>query len=120
MAAIYGGDQAGVTTAQPATNPVYSPPTPSAPLDPMAQSLLGEVADQNDAAMMAGLEALVDDADPEPVAVFEPVQDTEVSAVEAAPDAPDVPAANTASPGGRLELPADLVDMLDEQRDGPQ
>ena len=120
MAAIYGGDQAGATTAQPATNPVYSPPTPSAPLDPMAQSLLGEVADQNDAAMMAGLEALVEDVEPEPVAVFEPEETTKAPAAQQESDAPDVPAANTASSGGRLELPAGLVDMLDEQRDDPQ
>ena len=85
----------------------------------MAQSLLDERAAQ-DAASMAGLEALVEDVEPEPVAVFEPEEATKAPAAQQESDAPDAPAANTASSGGRLELPAGLVDMLDEQRDGPQ
>ena len=53
--------------------------------------------------MMAGLEALVEDVEPEPVAVFEPEEATKAPAAQQESDAPDAPAANTASSGGRLD-----------------
>ena len=119
MASIYGSAQQESMTVQPVMTPAYASPAPAAALDPMAQSLLDERAAQ-DAASMAGLEALVEDVEPEPVAAFEPEEATEAPAAQQEPDVPEAPATSTASSGGRLELPAGLVDMLEERTDGPQ
>ena len=119
MASIYGSAQQESMTVQPVMTPTYASLAPAAALDPMAQSLLDERAAQ-DAASMAGLEALVEDVEPEPVAAFEPEEATEAPAAQQEPDVPEAPATSTASSGGRLELPAGLVDMLEERTDGPQ
>ena len=119
MASIYGSTQQESMTVQPVMTPAYASPAPAAALDPMAQSLLDERAAQ-DAASMAGLEALVEDVEPEPVAAFEPEEATKAPAAQQEPDVPEAPATSTASSGGRLELPAGLVDMLEERTDGPQ
>ncbi|MEE3089886.1 MAG: hypothetical protein VX306_01325, partial [Candidatus Thermoplasmatota archaeon] len=73
-----------------------------------------------DAGGMAGFEALVEEAAEEPVAVFNPVEDTGVSAAQDEAGVAAAPARSTASSGGRLEWPAGLVDMLEERTDGPQ
>ena len=119
MASIYGSAQPEGVTAQPVMAPAYSSPAPAVTLDPMAHALLDDNAAQ-DAASMAGLEALVEEAKPEPVAVFEPDEIAEAPPAPHEPDAPEAPSSGTASAGGRLELPAGLVDMLEEQTDGPQ
>ena len=119
MASIYGSAQPEGVTAQPVMAPAYSSPAPAVSLDPMAQALLDDNAAQ-DAASMAGLEALVEEAESEPVAVFEPDEVAEAPPTPHEPNAPEVPLSGTASAGGRLELPAGLVDMLEEQTDGPQ
>ena len=119
MASIYGSAQPEGVTAQPVMAPAYSSPAPAVSLDPMAQALLDDNAAQ-DAASMAGLEALVEEAKSEPVAVFEPDEIAEAPPAPHEPDAPEAPSSGTASAGGRLELPAGLVDMLEEQTDGPQ
>ena len=119
MASIYGSAQPEGVTAQPVMAPAYSSPAPAVTLDPMAHALLDDNAAQ-DAASMAGLEALVEEAESEPVAVFEPDEVAEAPPAPHEPDAPEAPSSGTASAGGRLELPAGLVDMLEEQTDGPQ
>ena len=119
MASIYGSAQPEGVTAQPVMAPAYSSPAPAVSLDPMAQALLDDNAAQ-DAASMAGLEALVEEAESEPVAVFEPDEVAEAPPAPHEPNAPEVPLSGTASAGGRLELPAGLVDILEEQTDGPQ
>ena len=119
MASIYGSAQPQSATVQPAMAPTYPAPTSPVALDEMAQSLLGDRAAE-DAGSMAGFEALVEAAEEEPIAVFNPVQDNEVSAAQGEEEVAAAPALSTASSGGRLELPAGLVDMLEAQTDGPQ
>lgn len=119
MASIYGSAQPQSATVQPAMAPTYPAPTSPVALDEMAQSLLGDRAAE-DAGSMAGFEALVEAAEEEPIAVFNPVQDNEVSAAQEEEEVAAAPAISTASSGGRLELPAGLVDMLEAQTDGPQ
>ena len=120
MASIYGGAQTNAAATQPALSASFAPPAPAAPLDPMAQSLLGEDATTTTNDGLAGLEALVDDdfAEPEPVSQTQEV----AAAVEPEPstEAADEPAGTTSSAGGRLELPAGLSDMLEQGSDGPQ
>jgi len=120
MASIYGGAQTNAAATQPALSASFAPPAPAAPLDPMAQSLLGEDATTTTNDGLAGLEALVDDdfAEPEPVSQTKEV----AAAVEPEPstEAADEPAGTTSSAGGRLELPAGLSDMLEQGSDGPQ
>ena len=121
MAAIYGSAPSSMDAAQAPSPVAYASPRPTAPLDPMAQSLLGESAGASAANdSMAALEALVGDGMDDPVAVdgaFEPVPSTESAA---APSTAEKPSATTASVGGRLELPAGLADMLEEAPDGSQ
>lgn len=119
MTSIYGPAQSEGATVQPVMASTLSAPAAPVALDAMAQSLLGGRADE-DAGGMAGFEALVEEAAEEPVAVFNPVEDTEVSAAQDEADVAAVPAKSTASSGGRLEWPAGLVDMLEERTDGPQ
>ena len=121
MAAIYGSAPSSMDAVQAPSPVAYASPRPTAPLDPMAQSLLGESAGASAANdSMAALEALVGDGMDDPVAVdgaFEPVPSTESAA---APSTAEKPSATTASVGGRLELPAGLADMLEEATDGSQ
>ena len=119
MASIYGPAQQESMTVQPVMASTLSAPAAPVALDAMAQSLLDERAAQ-DAASMAGLEALVEEDAEEPVAVFNPVEDTEAPAAQHEADVAEAPATSTASSGGRLEWPAGLVDMLEERTDGPQ
>lgn len=120
MASIYGSAEPNAAATQPAPTVAYAPMTPAAPLDPMAQSLLGEDATSTPNEGLAGLEALVGDdfSEPEPVSPSQEV----APAVETEPttEAVEAPAGTTASVGGRLELPAALSDMLDQGSDGPQ
>ena len=85
----------------------------------MAQSLLDERAAQ-DAASMAGLEALVEDVEPEPVAAFEPEEATEAPAAQGNPTCLRRLRPARLRRAAGLELPAGLVDMLEERTDGPQ
>jgi predicted secreted protein len=66
MASIYGDGQANMAATQPAASAAYAPMMPAAPLDPMAQSLLGEDATTTPSDGLAGLEALVGDDFAEP------------------------------------------------------
>lgn len=120
MASIYGGAQTNAAASQPAASVAYAPMQPAAPLDPMAQSLLGDGATPAASDGLAGLEALVDDdfAEPEPVSQSQEAAPADEAAPSA--EAADVTASTTASAGGRLELPAALSDMLEQGSDGPQ
>ena len=121
MASIYGDGQANMAATQPAASAAYAPMVPAAPLDPMAQSLLGEdatAATPSDG--LAGLEALVDDDFAEPSSAFQTQDVAPANELEPTNEPVDVPAGATASAGGRLELPAALSDMLEQGSDGPQ
>jgi hypothetical protein len=93
---------------------------PAAPLDPMAQSLLGEDATTTPSDGLAGLEALVGDDFAEPAPAFQTQDVAPADELEPTSETVDVPAGATASAGGRLELPAALSAMLEQGSDGPQ
>ena len=117
MASIYGSAQQESATVQPVMTHRHGHPH----LQP--RWIDGPVArrtSRSGPASMAGLEALVEDVEPEPVAAFEPEEATKAPAAQQEPDVPEAPATSTTSPGGRLELLAGLVDMLEERTDGPQ
>ncbi len=120
MATIYGAAQAEPAAVQPTMTATFAAPASAVALDPMAQSLLSESAAERSAASMAELEALVEDDLPETAPDPQSGAETPSSAAEVEPSLPDTPPASTASAGGRLELPAGLADMLDEQTDAPQ
>ena len=120
MAAIYGAAQAEPAAVQPTMTATFAAPASAVALDPMAQSLLSESAAERSATSMAELEALVEDDLPETPPEPQSGAETSSSAAEVEPSLPDTPSASTASAGGRLELPAGLADMLDEQTDAPQ
>tara|TARA_B100000459_G_scaffold116556_2_gene69502 strand:- start:79 stop:483 length:405 start_codon:yes stop_codon:yes gene_type:complete len=120
MASIYGDAQTGMAATQPATNAAYAPMAPAAPLDPMAQSLLGEGATSTASDGLAGLEALVGDDFAEPAPAPKTQDLAPANEQEPATESADAPASPTTSAGGRLELPAALSDMLEQGSDGPQ
>ena len=118
MASIYGSAQQESMTVQPVMTPVCVTSTCSrvgsdGPVAPRRACRSGRREHG-----WAG--ALVEDVEPEPVAAFEPEEATEAPAAQQEPDVPEAPATSTASSGGRLELPAGLVDMLEERTDAPQ